>query len=130
MGNICNSGDICKPADFDQATSPEQQSLYARYLQTEDQQSDKDDLVVLRQNSTEGNLETIWSSKGLQSPSSEYYPDLGKCRAWMDDGMDDSPEITPLVMESCSPSFGNLENKVRSLQQEVEAAQLTIADVK
>ena len=133
MGNICNSGDICKAADFDLAAPPEQQpGAYKRYLETEDPLSDEcddDDLVVLKQASTEGILETICSSKGLQSPSSEYYVDIGtKCGAWIEERMDDSPEITPLVIESCSPNFGNFEAKVRQLQQEVEGAQLTIAD--
>ena len=130
MGNICNSGDICKAADFDQSLPPEQLGMYKRYLETEDQISEDDDLVVLKQSSSEVNLETFCSSKGLQSPSSEYYRDIGnKCNPWIEETLDDSPEMTPLVIEGCSPAFGCLETKIRQLQEEVETAQLTIADV-
>ena len=105
--------------------------MYKRYLETEDQISeDDDDLVVLKQTSSEVNLETFCSSKGLQSPSSEYYRDIGKkCAPWIEETLDDSPEMTPLVIEDCSPAFGCFETKIRQLQEEVERAQLTIADV-
>ena len=38
-----------------------------------------------------------------------------KCDAWIEETLDDNPEMTPIVIESFSPEFGGLETKIRQL---------------
>ena len=117
MGNICNSGDICKNVNHDRAPLPAELEVLQQYREFRDD----DDEVIIQ--TTIEQLDSLCSPRGLQTPTSDYYGgDVRdrlemKCEKWLDD----NPEATPLASYSSNMGI-SFEPSVRKLKEDLEAA--------